>query len=170
MSLEEAQWTMYPALSASFVFGAIDFIVPGHVVKAFAAPVANMFGLVDVGYIFQYYSLPKHVEPSKDALIGEVQTAVAVATVLLDGLGFGTFLHNVSLFVTVVAEVIVASALKKGMLDWTSIIGGQGHPIFGGYPCQGIGNMSVTQLLHNLHLLHPPLHSVHLHVDHKQGV
>ncbi len=56
----------------------------------------------------------------KDALIWEVQTAVAVMTVLFDSLLLGTFLGDVPQFMTVVTEVIATSASKEGTLNWTS--------------------------------------------------
>jgi len=73
--------------------------------------------------------------------------AVAVVAVLLDSLLLGALLSNVPLFLTVVAEVVTASALKEGMLDWASMLGSQWHLIFGGCGHQGVGNMSVTYLL-----------------------
>jgi len=60
-----------------------------------------------------------------------VESAVAVVTVLLDGLVERALLGDVSLFVASIAEAVTASASKKGVLNRTSTVWGQGHPIFG---------------------------------------
>jgi len=80
-----------------------------------------VFHLIDVGHIFCHGGFSKHVETPEDALIWEVQVAVAVATVLLGGFLQWALLGDVPLFVAIVAEVITASTLKKGMLNWASM-------------------------------------------------
>jgi|SRR6266571_1786141 len=105
-----------------------------------------MFSLVNVGHILCDYGFSKHVEPFEDTLIGEVQAAVAVATVLLGGLLEGTLLGNMSLFVAVVAEVVVASALKKRALCWTTMLQGQRHPTFSFCVYWSISNVDITYL------------------------
>jgi len=94
---------------------------------------------------------------------------VAMATVLFDGLLLGTLLGDVSLFVAVVIKVIAASASKKGVFNWTPTSGSQWHLVFHGCGHQGVGNVGITYLFQCLHLLHPSLHSIHLHVDCEQG-
>jgi len=84
--------------------------VSRHVAEAFAAPVWGVFGLLDAANILRYCSFPKHIEASEDALVGEVETTVAVATVLLDDLVLGTLLGDVPLFMAIVAEAVATSA------------------------------------------------------------
>jgi len=170
MSLEESNWTTYPALSASFILGTIDLVVSWHVTEAFAAPIGDVFCLMDGCHIIFNGSFAQHVEPFEDALVGEVQVTVVVMAVLLDSLLLGTLFCDVSLFMTVVAEVVVTSALKKGMLSQSFMMWSQGHPIFGGDCHQRIGNVGITQLFHHLHLFHPPLYSIHLHINCEQGM
>ncbi|SRR6266702_2855202 len=105
-----------------------------------------MFSLVNVGHVLCDCGFSKHVEPFEDTLIGEVQVAVAVATVLLGGLLEGTLLGNMSLFMAVVAEAVVASALKKRALRWTTASQGQRHPIFSCCAYRSISNMDITYL------------------------
>jgi len=69
-----------------------------------------MLHLLNAGYVFGYCSFSKHVEMSEDAFIGEMETTVAMATVLFDDLVLGTLLGDVSLLVAVVAETVTASA------------------------------------------------------------
>ncbi len=92
-----------------------------------------------------------------------------MATVLLGGFVLGAFLGNMPLFMAVIAEVIVASALKQGTLDWTSSSRSQWHPVFCGHDHRSVGDVGVTQLFQYLHLFHPLLHSIHLHINCKQG-
>jgi len=160
---------MHPALAASFIRGTVDLIVSRHVVQAFATPVGNMFGLVNPGYILGDQGLAEHVEPFEDALVGEVQVTVTMTAVLLGGFLEGALLGDVALFVAVVAEVVVPSALKKRMLYWTASSWGQGHPVFGCHTHRVISHVNITYLFQCLHLLHPSLHPIHLHVDCKQG-
>ena len=127
-----------------------------------------MVSLFDVHDIFGDRGFSEYVKPLKDALIWEVQATVAVATVLLDWFLEGTLLGDVSLFVAVVAKAIAASTSKEGTLYRTSMTWGQGHPILDRRAYWGVGNMHVSDLLQCLHLLHPSLHSVHLHVDCEQ--
>ena len=72
---------------------------------------------------------------------------VAVATVLLDSLLEGTFLGDVSLLMTVVAEAVVTSASKKRTLYRSSMAWSQGHPVFGRRAYWGVGNVCVSNLL-----------------------
>jgi len=74
-----------------------------HVTETLPAPIAYVLGLIDTHHIFCDGGHSKHVEASKDALIWEVQMAVAVATVLLDHLLLWALLHNMPLFMAVVA-------------------------------------------------------------------
>jgi len=85
--------------------------VSRHVAEAFAAPVWDVFGLLDASHVFGDCSFSKHVKASENAFVGEVKATVAVATVLLDGLVLGAFLGDMPLFVAVVAEAVAASAL-----------------------------------------------------------
>ncbi len=71
-----------------------------------------MFSLLNVAYVFFNHHLPQHVEASKDAFIGEVKLAVAGVAVLFDGLLLQALLGDVSLLITVVAEVVASSASK----------------------------------------------------------
>jgi len=143
--------------------------MPQHVAKTFAAPVVRMFSLVDVGDIIGHHGFPKHIEVLEDAFIGEVEATVAVSAVLLGGFLPWAFLGDMPLFVTVVAEGIAASASEKRTLDWAPMLWGQWHPVFYGHCHWGVGNMSITYLFQCLYLLHPPLHSIHLHIHCKQG-
>ncbi len=147
MSLEEPYWTMYPTFSTSLIQGAIDLVVSGHIMKALATPVCHMLSLIDVGYILHDCGFSKHVESLEDTLIGEVQLTIAVSTVFLDSLHLGVFLHNVPLFMAIVAEVIAASASKERALDWASSLRSQWHLVFSGHGHWGIGDMSITYLL-----------------------
>jgi len=72
-----------------------------------------------------------------------------VAAVLFDSLLLRTLLGDMSLFMAIVAEVVATSALQEGTLNWTSMMGGQGHPILGGHHHWGVCNMGITQLLHH---------------------
>ncbi len=92
-----------------------------------------------------------------------------MATVLLDQLLEGTFLGDVSLFVAVVAEAIVASASKKRTLYQASTTWGQGHPVFGCHTHRSVGDMCISDLLQCLYLFHPSLYSVYLHVNCEQS-
>jgi len=67
-----------------------------HGVETLTTPIGDMFGLVNVGHIFFNCGFTQHVEAFEDALVGEVQLAVTVVTVLLDGLLLRTLLGNVS--------------------------------------------------------------------------
>ena len=127
-----------------------------------------MISLFDACDVFGDHGFSKYSKPLEDALVGEVQAAVAMATVLLGGLLEGTLLGDVSLFVAVVAEAIATSALKERTLYWTSTLWGQRHPVFGCRAHWGVGDMHVSDLLQCLHLFHPPLHSIYLHVNCKQ--
>ncbi len=122
-----------------------------------------------MGHVLGNGGFSKHVETPEDALVGEMQSTVAVATILFDNFVLQAFLGDMALFVTVVAEVVAASASKDWMLYWTSAMGSQWHPIFGWCHHWSICNMHVTQLFEDLHLLHPSLDSVHLHIHRKQG-
>ncbi len=84
--------------------------MPRHVTEALAASIWGVFGLLDTGHILGDSGFPEHVEASEDALIGEVEMTVAVATVLLDNLVLGAFLGDMPLLVTVVAQAVAASA------------------------------------------------------------
>jgi len=106
-----------------------------------------VFGLLNTGHILCNSGFSKHVETPEDALIGEVQSTVAMATVFLDDFVFQAFLGNMALFMTVVAEVVAASASKERMLYWASAMGGQWHPIFRWCRHQGVCSVHVTQLL-----------------------
>jgi|SRR6266702_4393918 len=81
---------LYAALSASFILGTINLIVSWHVAEAFAAPIGDMFCLMDACHIIFDDSFAQHVEPFEDAFVGEVQMVVAVMAVLLDSLLLGT--------------------------------------------------------------------------------
>ncbi len=81
-----------------------------HIVEALAAPIWGVFGLLDAADVLLHCSFPEHVEASEDAFVGEVETTVAVATVLLDDFALGTFLGDVPLFVAVIAEAVTTSA------------------------------------------------------------
>jgi len=81
-----------------------------HVVEALAAPVRDVFSLLDVGYVVGDGGFPEHVEVSENALVGEVEATVAVATVLLDDFVLGAFLGDMPLLMAVVAEAVAASA------------------------------------------------------------
>src|SRR6266581_9094958 len=98
-----------------------------------------------------------------------MEVAMAVPAILLGGLLQWTLLCDVSLFVTVIAETVAASASEKRTLDWSSTAWSQWHPVFCGCPHWSISHVGVSYLLQCLHLLHPPLHSVHLHVYGKEG-
>ncbi len=105
-----------------------------------------MFSLLNLGHVLGDSGFSKYVETLEDALVGEVQSTVAMATVLLDDFVLWAFLGDMALFMTVVAEAVAASASKDWTLDWASVMGGQWHPIFGWCCHQGICNMHVTQL------------------------
>src|SRR6266571_6945705 len=90
-------------------------------------------------------------------------------TVLLDGLLQWALLGDVSLLLTVVAEAVATSASEKRTLDWSSTAWSQWHPVFCGRPHWSMGHVGVSYLLQCLHLFHPPLYSVHLHIHGKQG-
>jgi len=83
-----------------------------------------VLSLLDARYVFCDHGFPKCVKPLEDALIGEVETTVAVATVLLHRLLEGTLLGDVSLFVAVVAEVVATSASKERTLNWSPMTWG----------------------------------------------
>jgi len=72
MSFEESYWTTYPALPTSFILGTVDLIVPRHSVKTFAAPVTDVFCLVDAGHVFVNGGFAQHIEVFEDTLIGKV--------------------------------------------------------------------------------------------------
>ncbi len=127
-----------------------------------------MFGLSNACHIFSDGSLSKHIEPLEDALVWEVQLAVAVSAVLLDSLLLRAFLGDVALLVAIVAKPVAASALKEGTLDWAPALWGQWHLIFGCCCHRCVGNMGINYLLQCLHLHHPSLYSIHLHVHHEQ--
>jgi len=82
-----------------------------HISEALAAPVWDVFGLSNAGYVLADGGFSEHVEASEDAVIGEMETTVAVVTVLLGDLRLGTLLGDVSLLVTVVTFTVTASAL-----------------------------------------------------------
>jgi len=88
-----------------------------------------------------------------------------VLAILFDGLLLETLLGNVPLFMAVVTEMIVASASKKGALNWAFTLGSEWHAIFGCSCHGGVGDMGITQLFHCLYLLHPALYSIQLHVN-----
>ncbi len=71
-----------------------------------------MFCLLDVGHVLSNSHFSKHVEASENALVGEVEVAVAVVTVFLNGLLFWTLLSDVPLLLAVVAEMVVSSVSK----------------------------------------------------------
>ncbi len=81
-----------------------------HIAEALAAPIWGVFGLLNAGDVLGNGGLSQHVEVSEDALVGEVEMTVAVATVLFDDLVLGAFLGDMSLLMTVVAEAVAASA------------------------------------------------------------
>src|SRR6266702_1471218 len=162
-------WTTYPAFATPFVRRAVDFFRPWHVAQALPTPVGRVLRLIDACYIFGDCGFSKGIEPLEDALIGEVQPAVAMATVLLHRLFEGTFLGDVSLFVAIVAEAVAASASKEGMLNWSPTPWGQWHPIFGHCAHRGVGDVRISDLLQCLYLFHPPLYSIHLHVNREES-
>jgi len=155
---------MYPTLPTPFVRGTIYLLVPWHVAKTLTAPVVCVFRLVDTGDIVGHCGFPKHIETPKDAFIGEVESTVAVATVLLGDFLQQALLGDMPLFVTVIAEAIVASASKKRTLDWASTAWSQWHPIFYSGRHWSVSDVSISYLLQCLHLFHPPLYSTHLHI------
>jgi len=81
-----------------------------HIAETLATPIWGVFGLLNAGDVLGDGGFSQHVEASEDALVGEVEATVAVATVLFDNLVLGAFLGNMPLFVTVVAEAVAASA------------------------------------------------------------
>jgi len=102
---------------------------------------------LDARHVLGDGGFPKNLEPLEDALVGEVEMAVAVSAVFFDGLLEGTLLCDVPLFVAVIAEAVATSASKKGMLDWTSMTWSQGHPVLGCHAYWGVGDMRVSNLL-----------------------
>jgi len=72
-----------------------------------------VFGLFDARYVLGYRRFSQHIELFEDAVVGEMEATVAVATVLLGGFVEGTFLGDVSLFVALVADVVATSALEE---------------------------------------------------------
>jgi len=113
-----------------------------------------MFGLLDACDIVSYSRLPQYLEALEDAVIGEVEAAVAVATVLPDGFVEGTLFCDVSLFVAPIADVVATSASKEGTLNRTSASWGQGHPILGCHAHWCVSHVGVSDLLQRLYLLH----------------
>jgi len=83
-----------------------------HIVQTLATPSCYMFCLLDMGYVFFDHCFSQHVEVFEDAFVWEMLVTVAVATVLLDGLLLGTFLGDMSHFMTIVAEATMPSASK----------------------------------------------------------
>jgi len=143
--------------------------MPWHIAQALPTPVGCVVSLVDACHVLSNCGLAKSVKPFEDALIGEMQAAVAMATVLLRRLLEGTFLGNVPLFLAVVAEVVAASALKERTLYWSSTMWGQRHPILSHCMHWGIGNVCISDLFQCLYLFHPPLYPIYLHVDCKES-
>jgi len=106
-----------------------------------------VFSLLDPRHVVCYGCLSQYFEPFEDAVVGKVELTIAVPTVFLGGLFEGTLLRDVSLFMAVIAEAVATSASKERTLYQTTDVWGKGHPIFGCRMYQGVGHVSVSDLL-----------------------